>query len=127
MPLVGKKCYQAYHGRRNRCKVCPSHRTLQTGEAAYEVIPKRGPGGEVVGWLDLYSFPLVDTATGHLNGVIEYARDITERKRVEKRLKEKIEELERFNRLAVGRELKMIELKERIEGLEAEIKRLREG
>jgi PAS domain S-box-containing protein len=47
-------------------------------------------------------------------------KDITERKRVEEELKRRMEELERFNRLAVGRELKMIELKKRIQELESE-------
>jgi PAS domain S-box-containing protein len=94
MPLVGKKCYQAYHERSDPCEVCPSRRTLETGEAAYEVVPKRGPGGEIVGWLDLYSFPLVDTATGQLKGVIEYVRDITERKKLEHEIRETRDHLE---------------------------------
>jgi hypothetical protein len=45
-------------------------------------------------------------------------------KQVEERtveLKEKMAELERFNKLAVGRELKMIELKEKIKELSAEL------
>jgi len=88
MPLVGKKCYAAYHGRSERCEICPTWRTLQTGEAAYEVVPKHGPGGEIVGWLDLYSFPIIDTTTGQMRGVIEYVRDITERKRAEEALRE---------------------------------------
>jgi PAS domain S-box-containing protein len=45
-------------------------------------------------------------------------RDITEQKKAEEELKSKVEELERFNRLSVGRELKMVELKKRIEELE---------
>jgi hypothetical protein len=40
--------------------------------------------------------------------------DVTERKKAEKELKEKIEELERYKKLTVDREMKMIELKKKI-------------
>jgi PAS domain S-box-containing protein len=45
-------------------------------------------------------------------------RDITERKQAEKELKERMEEMERFNRLTVDREGKMIRLKEEINTLQ---------
>jgi len=48
-------------------------------------------------------------------------RDITERKKMEEELQKKMHDLERFNKLAVGRELKMIELKKRIKELEARL------
>ncbi|MBW2737702.1 MAG: PAS domain S-box protein [Deltaproteobacteria bacterium] len=44
-------------------------------------------------------------------------RDITERKAAEEEIKKKTDELEKFNRLAVGRELKMIKLKKEINAL----------
>ena len=88
MPLVGKKCFEAYHGRKERCKVCPSYKTLQTGESEFEVVPKTGKDKEVVGWLDLYSYPLIDITTGKLSGVIEYVRDISGRRNAEEKLRE---------------------------------------
>jgi PAS domain S-box-containing protein len=83
VPLVGKKCYDAYHGRQAQCDSCPSIRTIESGKSAHEVVPKAGPKGEIIGWLDLYSFPLRDSRTGELSGVIEYVRDITDRRKAE--------------------------------------------
>lgn len=47
--------------------------------------------------------------------------DITVRKKAEEDLKSKNEQLEKFNKMAVGRELKMIKLKNRIKKLEAKL------
>lgn len=49
--------------------------------------------------------------------------DLTEIKKKEEDLQEKIEELEKFNKLAVGRESKMAELKEEIEKLKKELEK----
>lgn len=48
-----------------------------------------------------------------------------ERRKSEAALRRRTEELERFEKLVVGRELKMIELKQRIEKLETEIRALK--
>lgn len=51
-------------------------------------------------------------------------------KKVEERtrqLKEKIDEMERFNRLAVGREIKMVELKQEIENLRNQLEKMKEN
>jgi PAS domain S-box-containing protein len=50
--------------------------------------------------------------------LLESFIDITNYKKMEEELKSKVEELERFSKLAVGRELKMIELKKMIKELE---------
>ena len=96
MPLIGKKCYEAYHGRSERCEICPTYQTINTGKAAYEVVPKTGPGKKIVGWLDLYSFPIIDTVTEKMRGVIEYVRDISERKQAEEALRRSEENTKRW-------------------------------
>jgi PAS domain S-box-containing protein len=50
-------------------------------------------------------------------GAVVVFRDITERKKAEAELKEYVADLERFKRLVIGREERMIQLKEEINGL----------
>lgn len=56
---------------------------------------------------------------GSIVGYFFAFTDIRERKQFESELKERIEELEKFQNLAIGRELKMVELKEEIAKLKA--------
>ncbi|MEW6067939.1 MAG: PAS domain S-box protein [Nitrospirota bacterium] len=58
---------------------------------------------------------------GAIVGAFGIARDITERKNAEKEIKKRVKELEEFYDLAVGRELRMIELKKEIEALKKEL------
>ncbi len=98
MPLVGRKCYEAYHHLSAPCKLCPTQRALEKGESAYEIVPKCGPDGECVGWLEVYAFPLFDQTTGEMSGVIEYVRDVTERKETESELERRNAALVEVNR-----------------------------
>jgi PAS domain S-box-containing protein len=82
MPLVGKKCHEVYRRRSSPCEPCPSMRAMETAETAHEIVERRQPDGEVT-WSDVFAFPLFDSETGRINGVIEYVRDITERRRAE--------------------------------------------
>jgi PAS domain S-box-containing protein len=87
-PLVGRKCYEIYHNRDRECDHCPSRETLDLGTISFGVVPRIGPSGDSTGWLELFTFPMLDTNTGQLTGVIEYVRDITERIRAEEQLRD---------------------------------------
>ena len=65
----------------------------------------------------LYNASVYKDETGKVIGIFAAARDITERKNAEKKVHEKVEELEKFYKMAIGRELRMIELKKEIEKL----------
>ena len=69
----------------------------------------------------LYIASVYRDAGGNVLGVVAAARDVTEQKHIQAQLAkqqeselERIEELERFQRLTIGRELKMVELKREI-------------
>jgi len=87
--------------------------TLGQGFHSFEWTHKRRNGEE------FQSLVILTLVKQSVEPIIQTTvRDISERKRTEKALKQKMEELERFNKVAVGRELKMIELKEKLKALE---------
>ena len=63
-------------------------------------------------WLSWNSFPYPQE-----NVMFGVARDITERKKAEEALLAKMDELERFHKLTVGREITMVELKKEVNSL----------
>jgi|GEM_PF-6436506 PAS domain S-box-containing protein len=71
------------------------------------------------------SLSLLKDAKGEPIGMVGISKDITREVKAEEELKRKIRELEDFYNMAIGREIKMIELKNEIERLREEIRRLR--
>ena len=63
----------------------------------------------------------VQDKTGAIIGVAIFAQDITDRKHMEEELRRNVEELEQFSKLSIGREIKMIQLKEEINELLAQL------
>ena len=63
-------------------------------------------------------FVIKNEKTGKGEFYVNISEDITERKKNEIALEENMAEMERINKLMIGREMKMIELKEKIKSLE---------
>ena len=93
-----------------------------------EFLTKRGKRKEVT-----ISITLRQDSQGHIFGYYLAFSDISELKKLQhslkekvrgrtKQLQERIEELEKFQKVTVGREIKMVELKEEVSRLKRELK-----
>jgi PAS domain S-box-containing protein len=70
----------------------------------------------------------VKVVTREGSGIIQgFVRDISDRKKTEEEIRQRIQELEDFYDMAIGRELRMIELKEEIEKLKEELAKCQKG
>lgn len=92
MPLIGKKCYEAFQGRSTLCPWCPSTKAMETGQIEHVELQVPYPDGKTPkGWIELYAYPLIED--GQVTGVIEYGRNITERKQAELELQNNYSQL----------------------------------
>ena len=71
----------------------------------------------------LYNASVYKDDKGNVTGVFAAARDVTATKQAEEQMKARAEELEKLNKVMVGRELKMIELKKELEAFQASAKK----
>ncbi|MBD3322700.1 MAG: PAS domain S-box protein, partial [Chitinivibrionales bacterium] len=85
-PLAGKKCYAVYQMRTEPCPWCPTLKAFETGEIHSTEVPLLSEESQT-GWTNLTAFPMKND-DGLVTGVIEYVRDITDRKLHEKALRE---------------------------------------
>ncbi|HIJ53611.1 MAG TPA: PAS domain S-box protein [Planctomycetes bacterium] len=79
--LVGRYCYEIWHGRSEVCAHCPVVKARETGQPQTAEIAT--PDGRR--WF-LRGYPLKD-ANGNIVGVVEVTQDITERKNAEELLR----------------------------------------
>jgi PAS domain S-box-containing protein len=85
-PLIGHKCYAINVDQESPCDWCPSIKSIETGQVCSEVVPYPTEE-EPHHWREITTFPLKED-DGMVTGIIEYVKDITERKKAEIVLKE---------------------------------------
>ncbi len=96
-------------------------RSLPEGRGFRGELPHVTPSGGRF-WLQVELQPVVNERANPVNFII-IASDVTERRQAEERLRGTLAEVERFNRLMVGRETRVVELKLEVNALLRELAR----
>jgi PAS domain S-box-containing protein len=78
LPLEGKKCFSVFHNRNEICENCPALRAMTTRKMESHIISGNSPSGKKT-WMELYAKPVID-ARGNVTGIVEFVRNITEKK-----------------------------------------------
>ncbi|MFH1304939.1 MAG: PAS domain-containing protein [Candidatus Omnitrophota bacterium] len=118
--IIGKRCYELLHKRNSPWPGCPFTEAKKDGFSHSEEVDDKNIGTPLLVTVS----PMKDK-DGKITGMVHIAKDISRIKETERRLTGKMRELERFNKAAVGREIRMIELKKKIKELEEELARCR--
>lgn len=123
--IIGKHCYELSHRIQRPCyergEECTVKHVFETGKHHIAIHTHYDKEGNPI-YVEANSYPFKD-ASGSVVYAIETIKDITEKVKLENELKNRIKELEEFYNMAIGRELKMTELKDEIEKLKEELKK----
>lgn len=119
--LIGKYCPQEIHKMDKSYPGCPLEEAREKGES----VTKDMLFEDVGAWVRSAAY-ITDIRTEDGKKVfLHIVQDITERIEAENCLQTKINELEKWQRLTVGREIAMAELKRKIRDLEEEMDKLK--
>jgi PAS domain S-box-containing protein len=125
--VLGRHCYEVSHERDVPCyedgEVCTVKRVFETGKRHSALHTHYASDGSPV-FVQTHAYPIRD-AFGELVAAVETVSDVTEKFKLEKDLEKRVRELEEFYDMAVGRELRMVELKDEIARLREEQARYR--
>jgi len=111
--IIGKICYRALQNKEAPCGFCTNDKIFGDNLGKTYIWDHQNV-------LNKRWYHCIDRAIEWSDGKLvrcEVAIDITNRKETEEALNKKIEELEVFNKAAVGRELKMVDLKKEVDSL----------
>ena len=90
--LVDQTCFVALEGRKEICEGCVIQKTLQSGDPCAKEKKVVLKNGEAL-WLEIFTYPLKDES-GAVTHVIEYTRDVTDRRKSDEERRRLIDRLE---------------------------------
>ncbi len=111
--IIGKTDFEMAWKKQARQYRRDDRYVIRTGREKLNYEEPQASAGGKLRWLRTSKRPLRG-ASGKVIGVLGVYEDITKQKGINSSLKEKIAELERFQRFSVGRELRMVELKKKL-------------
>jgi hypothetical protein len=123
LPVIGRKCYEAYHGKSKPCEPCPAKISLNNRSVQHEIVLVVEPDG-AVGWREVCAFPVFGQNT-NLTGVVVCVRETKGRKEVEELRKKRRELEKRLHEQTVGLSKNKKELQWAISGLKKAEKSLK--
>jgi PAS domain S-box-containing protein len=95
--LIDRTCFRVLEGRNEICDGCVIRKTLQSSDPCAKEKKVILTNGET-NWIEIYTYPLFDES-GQLSHVIEYTRDVTDRKKSEDDRRRLIERLEYLSKV----------------------------
>ncbi len=117
--IIGGFCPEVIHGLKQPYPGCPVEEAVQKGHA----VEREFLDSDTKRWVKSAAYPIGLQSQEGKMVFFHMISDITERKISEEKLQEKIGELETWQRLTVGREMKMIDLKRENEELKEKLKK----
>lgn len=89
--VVGSPCFRTYRNKNQICNNCPAHETLKTKKVHSAIIEVNEVNNKTL-FLEITTFPILDKNKNIIN-MIEYVKDVTDRKMAQDQLLKSNEEL----------------------------------
>ncbi len=94
--LIGRKCHEVLEENVTVCEGCVVNKSLTSSDPCAKE-KSIGTADGAMAWVEIYTYPILEE-DGSVSHIIEYTRDITERKRAEEEKRLLIETLEHLSR-----------------------------
>jgi PAS domain S-box-containing protein len=120
--IIGRKCYELVHDLDHPWPGCPFEKVIQDHTSHRAEVNDSHIGIP----LDIAVSPIFE-ANGELRGAVHIATDIANRKKIAEEKRNHLQELEIYYKTTMGREKRIIELKEEMEKLKEELKKYKNG